>query len=84
MAAELRGESAGSPNMGLHHLREAQLLSLGDGNASLGSPTRRIRKLVESARAPAEIREGMDSRRRLNILRLSDLSLACVSSGLKS
>ena len=42
-----------------------------------------MEKLKEETRAPPEIREFMDSGGRLNILRRTDLSLACVSSGIK-
>ena len=35
-----------------------------------------MRKLIESARAPAEIREYMDSRRKLSFLRQTDLGPA--------
>ena len=44
MAAEVKGDS-----------REAQMLSLGDENALSGGPTKRMKKLVETAEAPAEI-----------------------------
>ena len=58
-------------------------MSLGDAAAPSGGPAKRMEKLKEETRAPPEIREFMDSGGRLNILRRTDLSLACVSSGIK-
>ena len=49
----------------------------------VGGPTNRTKKWGETARTPAEFREFMDSGRRLDILRQTDLSLACVRAGLK-
>ena len=69
--------------MGTHHLREAQKVSPGDDRASSGGPKRRMGKLIEAARGPAEIRECMGSWGRLNILRQTDLSLPCGSPGLE-
>ena len=43
IAAELKGGSAESSNMGLRHLREAQMLCLGEGNAPIGGPTKRMK-----------------------------------------
>ena len=82
MAAELEGEFAEESELGSHHLREAQNLSVGDAAAPAGAPAKRTRKLMQDARAPAEIREFMDSGGKLNVLRRADLSLACVSSGI--
>ena len=42
-----------------------------------------MKKLMEDARAPAEIRECVDSGKRLNVLRQTDLCLACVGSGIR-
>ena len=81
VAAYLKGESAGSPILGSHHLREAQSWSLGGERTSSGAPTERIVELVETSGGPAEIREHVDSGRRLNILGQSDLSFPCDSSG---
>ena len=50
---------------------------------SLGAPMQRIKKLVETARVPAGIREYIDSSRMISILREPDLSLLSVSPGLK-
>lgn len=83
MAAELKGESAGSSIIGSHHLREARAFGFDEERGSLGGPSKRTRKLVEAARAPAEIRGYMDSGGRLNILRQFDRRVACVSAGLK-
>ena len=84
MAATLKGGAAESSKLELHNAREAQDLSLDEESASQGGPTNRIKKLGGTARAPAEIRECMDSGRGLNNPGLSDRSLACVSSGLKN
>ena len=83
MAAELTGDSAKESSMGAHLVREAHKFSLGDDQAFPGGPTKRVRKLIEYAGAPAEIREFTDSGRRLNILRQTDLSWLCVSSSLE-
>ena len=61
LATGLKGDSAGTLNAGLHHSREVQMLSLGTENAPSGGPTKRMKKPVETARAPAKIRELFDS-----------------------
>ena len=68
--------------MGLHHLRDAQKSSADAENAAPGGLTKRMKKLVETPRSQAEIREFLESGRRRIILRQPDSSLACVSSGL--
>ena len=83
MAAAPKGDSAESSILGSHPLREAQKLSSGGAQASLVSPSKRLEKLIRAAAAHAEIRGGMDSGRRLNLLRQTDLSTPCVSSGLR-
>ena len=83
MAADLKGKTAEDSGWGAHHRRKAQNSSLGDAAAPSRGPAKRMKKLMEAARAPAEIRESMDSGRRLNILRQTDLSLARASSGIK-
>ena len=82
MAADLKGEIAEDSDFGSHHRRRAQRLSLGDAAAPFGRPAKRMEKLTEDARAPAEVREFMDTDRRFNVLRRTDLSLAFVSSGI--
>ena len=42
-----------------------------------------MKKLIDSGKTPADLREFMESGRRLGVLRQTDLSSACVSSGLK-
>ena len=69
--------------MGLGHSREAQVLRLGDENAFLGGLTKRPTELDETSRASAKIRENSVAGLTLDIFGLSDLSSACVSSGLK-
>ena len=56
-AAEVCGDAAESSNVGLRFVREAQLLSLDEENASPGGPAKWMKKLAETAGAPAEIRE---------------------------
>ena len=56
IAAELKGGSAESSNMGLRHLREAQMLCLGEGNAPIGGPTKKMKKLLAKARATGKLR----------------------------
>ena len=67
--------------MGLHSPHKAQIFSVVEASASLGRPTKRMQKLVDTARVPAKVREYMASGRKLNILRQLDLIVACVSSG---
>ena len=50
---------------------------------SLVDATKRIKKACKYAGVPAEFREFTAAGRRLNILRRSDQSFACVSSGSK-
>ena len=83
MAADLNGKSARRSIMANRHLREAQAFSLDDGPTSLMGSPKRMEKPVETAKAPAEIREYMDTGRRLNILGQSDPSFPRVSSALK-
>ena len=83
MAAELLGNSADESNLGEHHRREVRRLSLGDALASLGGPSKRMKKLIDAARAPAGIREFLDSGRKLKLLRQTDLSFQRISSGLR-
>ena len=80
MAANLKRETADGSELGSHHRRESQGLSLDDAAAPSGAPAKRMEKLMQDARAPAEIREFMDSGARLNMLRQTDLSTPCVSS----
>ena len=79
----LRGDPAERSDTGLHQLREAHMLSLGEENAPPEGPTKRMSTFVESPREPAEIREFADSGRKLNIRRQSDFGFACDSSGPK-
>ena len=83
MAAELEGESAGTAIMGARHIRDAPASRLDEEQASLGGPVKRVKKLVETGRASADIRDHMDSGERLNVLGQSDKGLRCVSSGFK-
>ena len=85
LAAELKGDRAESSILSRHHVREAQLLCLGDhaGGFAARDPTRGMKKLIDSDKTLAVLREFMESGGRLNVLRQTDLSLACVSSGLK-
>ena len=83
MVFEFKGQFAECSSMGLGHLREAQMLRLGDENAVFGGPTKRLKKLGETSRAPAEIRENLVAARTLDIFGQPNLSLACVKSGLK-
>ena len=55
MAADLKGKTAGESELGSHHRREAQILSLDDAAVPSGSPTKRMK----NARALAEIWERM-------------------------
>ena len=57
MAAELKGVAAESSNTGARHLRGAQLLSSGEDQTASGGSTKRRKKLIEAAGAPAEIRK---------------------------
>ena len=82
MAADLKGKAAGGSELGSHHRRAAQNSSPADA-AAPGGPAKRMKKLMEGARAPVEIPEFMYSGRRLNMLRQTYLSLACVGSGNK-
>ena len=59
MAADLKGNSAEESVLGSHYLREAQSLSLGDA-LGLG-PAKRMRKLMQDAVSPPEIRSAGDS-----------------------
>ena len=83
MAADLKGKAAEDSEFGSHHRRKAQSLRLGDAAAHPGGPARRTKQPMDNARAPAEIREFIDFGRRLNIHRQTDLSSACVKSGIK-
>lgn len=83
LAAEFKGDSAEESSVGTHHLREAQKLTLDDDQATPGAPAKRMGKLIEAAKAPAEPREYMDSGRGLNVLGRTDMSLQWVGSGLK-
>ena len=83
MAAELEGDAGEPSNMGQYQSREAQMLSFGEENASPGAPTKRLEKLVETARKLPEMRKYVFPGRRLRALRRADLSFACLSSGLK-
>ena len=56
MAAELKGNSAESPNIGLRHLREAQMLISGEEYASLRGPTKRMKKLLANGRTAGTLR----------------------------
>ena len=85
LAAELKGDRDENSILGRRHLREAHSLSLGDqaGGLSSGGPARKMKKPIDSDKTPAELRGFLESCGRLNVLRQTDLSLACVSSGLK-
>ena len=78
VAAELKGESAEGSNFVAHYLREAQSSRLDDDQSSWGGPTRRMEKLIEAAKGPADTREFMDFGWRHNIIRQSGLSFPCV------
>ena len=83
LAEQIRGDSAEESAVGTHHSREARTLGLDGQDGPPGGPSKRMKKLMQDAKAPAEIREFMDSGRMLNVLKQTDLSLACVSSGLR-
>ena len=82
-AAELKGDAAEASNLGAHRRREDQKLSLDGAQASQEGPSKRMGNPIEDAKHPPEIREYMDLGGRLNIPRMTDRSLVCVSSGLK-
>lgn len=73
LAAVLKGDRARNSILGRHHLRDARTLSLGDhaGGLSSGGPAERMKKLIDSNKTPAGLREFMESAGRLNA------SLAC-------
>ena len=83
MAADLKGKSAEESEWGSHRRRDAQGLSLDDAAVPSCGPAKRMMKVTQDARSPAEIRESMYSGRRLNMIRQTDLRLARVSSGIK-
>ena len=83
MAAPLKGDSVEESNLGGRHRREAQRLSSDSDRAPLGGQAKRMKEPTDVARDLDEIREFMDSGRKLNILRQADLSLPCVSLGLR-
>ena len=80
MAAARKGDAAEEPNLGAHHRREDQGLSLGSVQASVGGPSKRTKKLMDAPRAPTKISEVADSGRKLSLLRRTGLGLPCVRS----
>ena len=57
LAAELKGDSAEGSNLRLHHVPEAEALSIYEEIDPRGGPLRRMKEFVDTARAPGEIRE---------------------------
>ena len=55
-AARLKGDSASSLTIGTRHSREAQMLSLDEEDATLGGATESMKTLIETVRAPPELR----------------------------
>ena len=83
LATETTDESLQVSELGEHHVRETRQLSLDISGTSVGGPTKRRKKLSETARGPADLREFMDSGKSLRIFGQSDLTSARVRSGLK-
>ena len=63
--------------------RDSAEVELGQCSGLVWTPVGEMEKLIDSAGAPAETREFMASGRKLNFSRQTDLSLPCVSSGLR-
>ena len=63
--------------------RDSAEVELGQCSGLVWTPVGEMEKLTDAAGAPAETREFMASGRKLNFSRQTDLSLPCVSSGLR-
>ena len=61
IAAALNGDSAEESNFRAHHRRGARKSSSGRNQARPGGTSKRMTKLIDAARVPAEIRELMGS-----------------------
>ena len=74
IAAELQGDSAKSSIMAARNRPKVHPLGSGDDQASSGCPKERMKKVIETARVPSDVREFMDVGRRLSITRHPDVS----------